>query len=339
MPNQPPETRRTPDKPVAGRPASGSLEAARVAAAGRYEILGELGTSTEGEPVFLARRRDQEELVALRFRTTAGGVGSFDEVRALDASVPSPSLSCVQCGHAIAGWERRCSSCGADVAGEDAGGASATVVGAIQATVAQAGYDVLGAMPRAGGGPDVYFGRDRASGRLGTMQMQAGHAGSSGNETQVAFTAIGSAAAPTMVGGAAPQPTTSTQSAPGPSASTPSWQPPPTPSGDRGSASGGAGTAPADGAMRVCPQCGVEFDPSVRFCPTDGSTLILRSPVVGLVGQIVARRYEVRRMLGEGGMGQVYLAEQIKMRRLCALKVMRPPRVGSGAKRTTPAGS
>ena len=43
-----------------------------------------------------------------------------------------------------------------------------------------------------------------------------------------------------------------------------------------------------------------------------------------LVGSIVADRYHVLKKLGEGGMGQVYLAEHVKMGRKSALKVMNP---------------
>src|ERR1043166_1605225 len=76
-------------------------------------------------------------------------------------------------------------------------------------------------------------------------------------------------------------------------------------------------------ATKICPQCGREESLDVRFCPVDGTALRLQGGAeADLVGQIVADRYHVMRKLGEGGMGQVYLVEHVKMQRKSALKVM-----------------
>jgi len=73
--------------------------------------------------------------------------------------------------------------------------------------------------------------------------------------------------------------------------------------------------------VKTCPQCGNEYDAQMKFCPTDGSTL-RSAPGDDIIGSVIADRYHVLRKLGEGGMGQVYLAEHIKMGRMSAIKVM-----------------
>jgi eukaryotic-like serine/threonine-protein kinase len=78
-------------------------------------------------------------------------------------------------------------------------------------------------------------------------------------------------------------------------------------------------------ALKICPQCGTEYELDQRFCPKDGSTLKSQGGATAdLVGQIIADRYHVLKKLGEGGMGTVYLAEHVKMGRKSAVKVMNP---------------
>jgi len=75
---------------------------------------------------------------------------------------------------------------------------------------------------------------------------------------------------------------------------------------------------------KICPTCGTEYPLSERFCPRDGSALRAAGGEANdLVGQIVAQ-FHIIKKLGEGGMGQVYLAEHVKMQRKAALKVMNP---------------
>lgn len=82
-----------------------------------------------------------------------------------------------------------------------------------------------------------------------------------------------------------------------------------------------------NGIPKVCPRCGDSYDASVAFCAKDGTRLIA-SGQRDLVGTVVAERYRVIERLGEGGMGQVWLAEHVRMKRKSAIKVLRPALVG-----------
>ncbi len=76
---------------------------------------------------------------------------------------------------------------------------------------------------------------------------------------------------------------------------------------------------------KICPTCSTEYPANERFCPRDGSALRSQGESSNdLVGSIIAERYHVMKKLGEGGMGQVYLAEHVKMGRKSAVKVMNP---------------
>ncbi|HKE91268.1 MAG TPA: serine/threonine-protein kinase [Gemmatimonadales bacterium] len=79
--------------------------------------------------------------------------------------------------------------------------------------------------------------------------------------------------------------------------------------------------------MKICPVCSRQYPDDIRFCQDDGTTLRAAAPATSLVGQVVADRYHVIKKLGEGGMGQVYLAEHVKMGRRSAIKVMSPAMV------------
>ena len=77
-------------------------------------------------------------------------------------------------------------------------------------------------------------------------------------------------------------------------------------------------------SAKICTHCGAEFDPDQRFCPHDGTPLRPRGSHDPLIGQVIADRYQVLQILGEGGMGRVYLAEHVRMGRKSAVKVMSP---------------
>ncbi|MGQ0540110.1 MAG: protein kinase domain-containing protein [Gemmatimonadaceae bacterium] len=74
---------------------------------------------------------------------------------------------------------------------------------------------------------------------------------------------------------------------------------------------------------KVCPQCGAFYGADSRFCSVDGATLVLERPAEDLVGSVIADRYHILERIGEGGMGHVFLAEHVRIKRKSAIKIMR----------------
>jgi len=77
---------------------------------------------------------------------------------------------------------------------------------------------------------------------------------------------------------------------------------------------------------KTCLMCGATFPDSTTFCPRDGAAL--RSTVIGddLIGELLCERYVVTDLLGEGGMGAVYLARDVRLPQQVAIKVLRDSR-------------
>ncbi|MGZ8378489.1 MAG: serine/threonine-protein kinase [Gemmatirosa sp.] len=75
---------------------------------------------------------------------------------------------------------------------------------------------------------------------------------------------------------------------------------------------------------KVCPVCSTAYPDTNAFCSLDGSTLRTLEHAESLIGSVVADRYLVTELLGEGGMGTVYLARHVRLPQQAAIKILRP---------------
>ena len=80
------------------------------------------------------------------------------------------------------------------------------------------------------------------------------------------------------------------------------------------------GVRPGDNEV-LCPHCGQVHPIAWTHCPNTGKPLAVGP---ALVGRVIADRYRVLDLIGEGGMGAVYEAEHIGVGRRVALKRLHP---------------
>jgi serine/threonine-protein kinase len=82
--------------------------------------------------------------------------------------------------------------------------------------------------------------------------------------------------------------------------------------------------------MRLCPQCANSCDESHRFCPACGFPIgkVETNPDDPLIGRTLPGGYVILELVGIGGMGRVYRAEQTNLGRTVAVKIIHPHLVG-----------
>src|SRR5262249_28174311 len=92
--------------------------------------------------------------------------------------------------------------------------------------------------------------------------------------------------------------------------------------------------------MRACPQCGAACDDTHKFCPACGFPVgkVAANVDDPLIGRTLPGGYVILELVGIGGMGRVYRAEQSALGRTVAVRIIHPPPVGeeTAAPRFTP---
>ncbi|HKO35625.1 MAG TPA: protein kinase [Pyrinomonadaceae bacterium] len=81
--------------------------------------------------------------------------------------------------------------------------------------------------------------------------------------------------------------------------------------------------------MKVCPVCERKFPDKMTLCSADASVLKrLDDP---LLGQTLAGKYKIEKLIKMGGMGSVYRGRHVLMDKTVAIKVLRPSLAGDDA--------
>jgi hypothetical protein len=191
-----------------GVPKDRFLDSVRKAAAGEFEILGELGRRADGGIAYLAKDLVEPRLVALRLERTPGGPHNYvlDVLKELDATLPTAGDGCPRCSAPLRGWGRFCPACGLDLSGGSGsrGGLPGGELLKAAREAAGAQYHILGEMKRAEGGGRVYFARERGKQTIVGLRLNEGPSRSYSVDRTAVLPLL--SGAPEGAGGASPSP-------------------------------------------------------------------------------------------------------------------------------------
>jgi serine/threonine-protein kinase len=268
-----------------------------------HEVLAELARDSDGSVAFIGRPLAGGDLVVLKLEPEpADETGtqrySLFELKKLDDTVPAPRISCPVCAALVGAWRGRCPACGVTVGAGAEGPVGTDVLLAFYRFVSGR-HDVIGELATEGAGPPAYLVRARDGTQYFVVRLTLGGTGGSGPKSYVVdvLPLVGAA------GGVAGAPTRLALDL-------------------GGSTAAMVVPTPTSSAERTCPQCGARFGAGTLFCPLDGASLRPVTSGSDLVGQLIDDRYYIEQRLGEGGMGEVYVAHQVRTGRKCALKLM-----------------
>ena len=274
-----------------------------------YEVLAELARDSDGAVAFIGRPLAGGDLAVLKLEPEppdAAGASRYTlfELKKLDDTVPAPQINCPVCAALVGAWRGRCPACGSTIgAGAEAPVASDVLLAFYRFVSGR--HDVVGELATEGAGPPAYLVRTRDSAQYSVVRLALGGTSGSGSSTgggakSYVVDVLPLVAAP---GGTASPPTRIALDLGAPTSAIPV-------------------VTPSSSAERTCPQCGARFGAGTLFCPLDGASLRPVSSGSDLVGQLIDDRYYIEQRLGEGGMGEVYVAHQVRTGRKCALKLM-----------------
>lgn len=84
-------------------------------------------------------------------------------------------------------------------------------------------------------------------------------------------------------------------------------------------------------AKKKCPGCEQVFVDSAVFCPNDGKRLEdYEDEADSFIGMVLDGKYKIERLIGKGGMGNVYESKQLHMGLLVAVKILHPHLITDG---------